>query len=295
MNRKIDYSKIYSPSKLDMFSKCPKSYHFYYLDPVYKQIKNELKKLPKNIWSFQTLGKAVHNAITLFYHSPPKERTQDLLVKHLKKTWRSEIIWNQDPPLGNWGGFGTIEEERNSYRQATLMLKNFLKMAEIEPEIEYLPTEDFNRSIDDYKNLITPLSADFDISGKFDLIIKDENENLSIVDFKTGKNDDDDAFQLRFYKILAETNLNKPVQKASFYFLKSAEKKEFDLGNWSSKEIKGEILEKINVIKNTKNFETKPSKLCKFCLFKEFCPEKRNIDEIITGTSIEDSPNDLPF
>lgn len=104
MNKKVDYSKIYSPSKLDMFAKCPKSYYFYYLDPIYSQMENELKRQPQNIWKFHTLGKAVHNAITLFYHLPLEERTEERLLKNLKETWLSEAQWNKKPPLGKGGG-----------------------------------------------------------------------------------------------------------------------------------------------------------------------------------------------
>ena len=274
MDQKIDFSKIYSPSKIEIFSKCPKSYHFHYLDPVYSRMKNELKKRPDNIWKFYTLGKAVHNAITLFYYLPPKERTESRLLENLKETWRSEVLWDKKPPLGKWGGFKTVEGERNSYRQAISMLKNFLKMAKIEPEIEYLPTQNFRRSMDDYINLITPLNEEFDISGKFDLITGENNESLRIIDFKTGKSEDDDGFQLRFYKILTEAKFRRPVEKASLYFLKTGSKKEFDLGKEKTEKIKEEVLEKIRMIKTAKNFEPKPSKLCRFCLFRTFCLEK---------------------
>ena len=292
--KNVDYSKIYSPSKLSMFSQCPKEYHFSYLDPVYSKMKSDLKRSPENIWKFYTLGKAVHNAITLFYHLPIKQRTEELLLEQLKKTWVSEVQWNKKPPLGKWGGFETLEEERNTYREAILMLRNFLKMADFNLEIEYLPTDDFKRSIDDYLNLITPLSQDFDISGKFDLIIKNNKDSLHIIDFKTGKNENGDDFQLRFYKVLAEENFKKPVKKASFYYLKTGNKKEFDLGEGETEKNKEEILGKIKQIKATDVFETKPSKLCQFCLFRSFCPEKEKVNQII-GVSKEDYPDDLPF
>lgn len=294
MDKKIDFSKIYSPSRLKMFSQCQKSYYFYYLDPIYSRMKGELKRLPQNIFSFHTLGKAVHNAITLFYHLPPTERTEKQLLENLKEVWRSEVMWNKNPPLGKWGGFKTLEEERDSYRQAILMLKNFFKITELEPEIEYLPTKDFRRSIDDYIDLINPLSEDFDISGKFDLIMKD-GDSLHIVDFKTSKYEDDNDFQLRFYKVLAENKFKKPVRRASFYFLRTGSKKEFDLEKQETKEIKEEILEKVKQIQATKHFETKTNKLCKFCLFKTFCPEKNEVNKIIEEVSEEDYSDDLPF
>lgn len=193
----------------------------------------------------------------------------------------------------SWGGFANLEEEREFYGQALKMLANFLKIAELEPEIEYLPSNDFRRSIDDYKNLITRLSDEVEVSGKFDLITKNKDGSLNIIDFKTGKREDENQFQLRFYKLLAEAKFEKPVKKASFFFLKTGNIKEFDLDQ-NTEEIKEELLDKINKIKETKEFIPKPSLLCKFCLFKDFCPEKRKVRET-TEKAVEEYPDDLPF
>jgi putative RecB family exonuclease len=291
----INYSKIYSPSKLDMFEKCPKSYHFYYLDPIYSKMKTDLKKMPENIFGFNTLGRAVHNAITLFFHAPEDDRTWENLKNTLKGTWTSEFQWNKKPPLGEWGGFKTLEEEKQTYNQALLMLKNFFEIQPKSLKIEYLPTPDLRHSIQDYQNLIRSLTEDFDISGKFDLIAQNEDETLHIIDFKTGKKEDNNSFQLKFYKVLAEENFKKPVSKASFFFLKSGNIKEFDLNNQTKENLKDEIVEKINLINQTKEFETKPSKLCKFCLFKNFCPAKEQVKEFIKDFKEEDYADDLPF
>lgn len=294
MDKKIDYSKIYSPSKLNMFTSCPKSYQFYYLDPIYSPMKTDLKKLPQNIYSFFTLGKAVHNALTLFFHSPSEERTKDSLKDHLKETWRSEMMKNKKPPLGKWGGFATLEEERQSYGEALKMLNNFMDMFEEDFEIEYLPTADFYHSIKDYQDLITPLSRDFDISGKFDLVAR-EGDSLHIVDFKTSKREEENPFQLRFYKILAEEKFKKPVKKASFYFLKTGKKKEFDLEPEKKDKIKSEILDKIKKIVATESFGPQPSKLCQFCLYRTFCPLKDEVKKIVGDIKEEEFTDDLPF
>lgn len=293
MDKRIDYSKIYSPSKLRMFEVCPKSYHFYYLDPIYSSMKKDLKKQPDNIFSFQTLGKAIHNAITLFLYCQEEEKTLNNLKKLLLPAWQSEVMWNKKPPLGQWGGFKNLEEEREIYREALLMLENFFKMNSLDLEIEYLPTKDFKKSISDYKNLIIPLDETTDISGKFDLITRNPDDSLNIIDFKTGKREDDNCFQLRFYKLLAESNLKKPVKKAYFYFLKKGIKKEFDLESEEAEKIKNEILAMVNKIRETKDFETRPGSLCQFCLFKSFCPKQEEIRRFIKEK--EEYFDDLPF
>jgi len=196
--QKIDYSKIYSPSKLNLFIQCPQHYFFNYLDPVKMKMKTKLKQMPENIYPFHTLGKAIHNAITLYYYLSLSQRTKENLMKKLEEAWISEARWNKKPPLLQWGGFESVEE-----------------MAEENPAIHYLPTEDFRRSIKDYQDLIVSLNDDYDISGKFDLITQD-NDGLHIIDFKTAKKEKTDPFQLDFYQLLAELNFNKPVERASF-------------------------------------------------------------------------------
>lgn len=291
----IDYSRIYSVSRLKMFDQCQKQYEFNYVDPIYKKMKGNLKKMPENIFSFNTVGKAVHNAITLFYYLPENERNFANLKNCLKNSWLSEARWNKKPPLQSWGGFKSLEEEREEYRQALYMLENFLEMTEVNPEIEFLPTGNFKRSIDDFNNFITEVTSDFDISGKFDLITKNPDNSLNIIDFKTSKRQADENFQLKFYKLLAELKLKKPVTGASFYYLKQGEKKDFNLENEDKEKIKKEIEEKVKKVKETQEFEPKTSPLCRYCLFKTFCPKKAEIQKLLKSSFEADYPEDLPF
>jgi PD-(D/E)XK nuclease superfamily len=291
----IDYTKIYSPAKLKMFKRCPKEYEFSYLDPIYSKLKNKLKALSANIWKFQTVGKAVEKAITLFYYLPPEQRTQDALLLYLRSTWTSEAQWNKRPPLGVWGGFKTLDEERASYSEAQEMLRNFYKICEINPDIAFLPTNDFKKSIEDYKNLIMRLNDDYDISGKFDFIIKTPNGRLHIIDFKTGKSKEADNFQLRFYKVLAEEKFKIPVEKVSFYYLWTGSKVDFDLEGINTQDIKDEIIKQIDMIKSTTTFAPRPSKLCNYCVFKAFCPAKTEVQKILKDSFADEIPDDLPF
>src|SRR4030042_3891162 len=109
---KIDYDKIYSPTKLNLFEECSQQYFFSYLDPVKSKMKTKLKQMPENIYPFHTLGKAVHNAITLYYYLPLSERNEENLLKKLAEAWMSEVKWDKKPPLLKWGGFGSVEAER---------------------------------------------------------------------------------------------------------------------------------------------------------------------------------------
>jgi len=291
----IHYSRIFSASKIKLFDQCQKSFWFNYVDPISSELKNELKKLPENILSFQTLGKAVHGAITLFYHLPPEERNLENLKSKLFLAWQSEAMRFKKPPLGEWGGFSSLEEEREVYSVGLSMLKNFLMMPPLTDDFEFLPTDNLVRSIEDYHRLITPMTEDFDISGKFDLVIRNPEGSLEIVDFKTGKREEIDSFQMFFYKALAEMKFGKPVSQLKLYFLRTGRVIGVPSDDKTTEDIKKEIVEKVEKIRSTKTYNPNPTKLCKFCLFKNQCPEKEKVREAIKEVKGEDLDDDLPF
>lgn len=267
MNKERDFSKIYSFSKLERFEKCPLDYCLYYLDPRWKGYKK-----PK---SYKTIGSAVHSAITLFYHLSALKKNFQALKNSLYRSWISETEPNQSPPLGKSGGFGSLEEERQAYRKALSLLKNFYQMFLKEKtgnfSLFYLPTKNIEDSFEDYEGLIQPINKELSISGKFDRVDQLKDGTLRIVDFKTKKGNSK-RFQLDFYKILAEMNFMLPVTVVSFYYLDGQEIADFSVSDCRSEEIKNRILAKLERIDGEKDFPPKPSRLCHHCDFEEVCP-----------------------
>jgi len=292
---KVNFSRIFSPSKIKQFDQCPKSYWFYFVDPIYYGMKKDLKKMPQNIFSFNTLGKAVHNAITLFYYLSEKERALQNLKNILEITWVSEVMWNKNFPLGQWGGFSNLDEENESRNWAILMLENFYNIQPKTKTLEFLPMKDFRHSFGDYETMITPINEDFDISGKFDLVLKNSDDTLDIIDFKTGKKENEDKFQMLFYKLLAEKKFKKPVRNLYYYFLRSGKILEVDHSQLDKEKIMEDILKKVDEIRKTVNYEAKPTSLCKYCLFKDFCPKKEEVRSLILGVRSDEVSDDLPF
>jgi len=268
--KKIDFSKIYSYSKLSLFDKCKQKYYFNYLDPEIAPIKKQFLK-PRD---YKTKGQAVHGAITLFYHLPQSEQTFENLKECLPKAWFSEISPSQGLPLGELGGFRDLNHERTSYAQTLLMLKKFFDIEDPNPALFYIPTQQIKDSFSDYQEMIQPINDQFSISGKFDRIDKLEDNTLRIIDFKTNKNNAD-KFQLIFYKLLAELNFEIPVRIVSFYYLNRGEIMDFDVSNLEKREIKDQILDKIQDIQNAKDFSPQVSGLCYHCDFFEICAARK--------------------
>ncbi|HEY0088951.1 MAG: hypothetical protein A2V72_01785 [Candidatus Nealsonbacteria bacterium RBG_13_37_56] len=263
----IDFSKIYSYSKIELFNKCKQQYYFNYLDPAIAPIKKQFIK-PRD---YKTKGSAVHGAITLFYYLPVGARTFDNLKRCLIQAWFSEIDIYKKPPLGQAGGFKDISHERESYLDSLKLLYNFFKIEKENPSFFYIPTKKIRESFCDYQEMIKPINEDLSISGKFDRVDKLENGNLRIVDFKTGKTKNGFS-QLEFYKLLAELNFNAKVDQVSYYYLNNREIDNFDVSKVKTEEIKNKVLEKINIIKKAREFPPNPTKLCSHCDFKEICP-----------------------
>jgi len=264
---KIDFSKIYSYSKLELFNKCKQQYYFNYLDPVIAPIKKQFIKSR----DYKTKGSAVHGAITLFYYLPVQARTFDNLKKCLKQAWFSEIDPEKEPPLAEVGGFKDINHERETYLDSLKLLSNFFKIEKKKPSLFYTPIKNIRYSFEDYEKMIKPIDSQHSISGKFDRIDKIENNGLEIIDFKTGKTRNGIS-QLEFYKLLAELNFNKKISKVSYYYLNDKKIKSFDVSQVDNNKIKNKILEKINIIEKTEKFSPSPSRLCNHCDFKEICP-----------------------
>lgn len=263
----IDFSRIFSFSKLKLFDNCKKLYHFNYLDPLIAPIKKQFLK-PR---SYKTKGQAVHGAITLFYHLPQKERTFPNLKKCLVQAWFSEKDAAKKPPLGKAGGFKSLKEEKKTYLDSLQLLKNFYEMEKKNPDLFLVPTADLKNSFDDYAKMIKPLNDEFSISGKFDRIDRLGEKSLRVIDFKTSWKESD-HFQLEFYKLLAELNFPHKVNKVSFFYLPKKKIKEIDVSKVEKEDLKKKVLKKIKEIKETESFDPEPGKLCFHCDFKEICP-----------------------
>ena len=291
MKSDFDFAHTYSKSRLELFKTCKKAYHFSYVNEVISPNKRDYKKA----FDFKTIGQAVHNAITLFYHLEPEKRTGVVLKQLLLPCWKSEIMKRKKPPLGKYGGFASLDQERAKYKEALGLLANFYQFGEITPKLFYLPTDNLDNSINDYYDWAIPLAkSPYQLSGKIDRVDELDDGNLKVIDFKTGGRGNSD-FQLKLYKFLVEKRFGKVVPKASFYYLKDSSIEDFDLSNLDTTTIEEEILAKIEEILAEEKFEPNVSGLCKFCDFFGICPANSEAQKVIKKTPEEEYPDDLPF
>lgn len=173
---------------------CPNAY---FLKNIYRDKKtgNRLQVASPNL----TLGSTVHDAIK-WYLQMKGQVTPEQVIGKYRNLWLKY--------RGKRGGFSSLEEETTFGKRGLKILDNFLKNAgKLEKKTYFL---DFPKFL---------LLEDIVLMGNLDFLGERQDQTLHVLDFKTGAHDEKDPLQLYIYAILAESNLQKPVSLASFWYL----------------------------------------------------------------------------
>ncbi len=199
---KDKYSAVWvSHSSISDYLKCPRAY---FLRNVYRDPKTN-----KKISVMEpplALGQAVHDTIDTLSKKPVGERFIEPLMDTFEKIWENIS--------GQKGGFTGSEQEEKFKARARDMINRVIahpgplaqKAIKIRQELPYywLSEED---------NII--------LCGKVDwLEYKPDSDGVRIIDFKTGKFDEDpDSLQLPIYYLLASHTQTKPITGISYWYL----------------------------------------------------------------------------
>jgi hypothetical protein len=152
------------------------------------------------------LGQAVHDAIDTLSKLPAEERFTTPLMNTFEKIWENVS--------GQKGGFTDNEQEEKFKTRAKDMINRVTthpgplakKTIKIRQELPYywLSEED---------NII--------LCGKVDwLEYREDTDSVRIIDFKTGKFDEDpESLQLPIYYLLASHTQTKPITGISYWYL----------------------------------------------------------------------------
>ena len=199
---KDKYSAVWvSHSSISDFLKCPQAY---YLHNVYrdKATRHKMTLINPSL----ALGSAVHEVVESLSVLGVEERFREPLWKKFELAWKKIS--------GKKGGFLDTATE-NHYKEQGLKM---LQMIEENPG--------------PLKNLAVKIKSDLPyfwlseddniiLCGKIDWLeyLKSENA-IHVIDFKTGKHkENSESLQLPIYYLLAENCQNRPVSKASYWYL----------------------------------------------------------------------------
>lgn len=199
---KDKYSAIWlSHSSITDYLKCPRAY---YLKNMYRDPKNNHK-----IAIMQpalALGQTVHSVLESLSTLPVEDRLKQSLVSKFEKAW--------EDVSGKKGGFTTKEEEEKYKKRGKEMMERIMKnpgpilkkAIKIRQELPYF-------WLSEEQNII--------LCGKLDwLEYLEDVDSIRIIDFKTGKFDEDpDSLQLPIYTLLATNCQTKKVYGAQYWYL----------------------------------------------------------------------------
>ena len=234
VNRQDKYKAVWlSHSSIGDYEKCPR---LYYLHDVYKDPKTKRKI---NITSpYMSLGIAIHNVVEDLKNYKVDDRKKILTEKN--------IILNQEKLLENFeiefakvsgkkGGFTSEEQEKEFKNRGVKMVQNVIA----DPKLllnKTVSTKSYYTG-DMLPNFYISQEENIILCGNIDWIEYNEPEKIplnplfqkegrgtiSVVDFKTGKNEEkENSMQLPIYKILLESLQNKwKVVNGKYWYLES--------------------------------------------------------------------------
>ncbi|MBI4028842.1 MAG: PD-(D/E)XK nuclease family protein [Candidatus Blackburnbacteria bacterium] len=248
-----------SHSSISDFLKCPRSYY----------LRNVLKSKATNrkmtiVSPPLALGQAVHEALESLSLLPKDERFKTPLTDKFEDAWGKVT--------GKKGGFKNAAEEEEYKERGRKMILRVLespgillnKAVRIKPRSEKDRLSNFDLPY--YK-----ISEDDNITlcGKIDWLEYLEEENaVHIVDFKTGKNEEDQAsLQLPIYYLLAKNCQSFNVSRASYWYVDRENKpRQVSLPNEiEAKESVLEIAKRIKLARQLQLFKC-PRDGCFSCL-----------------------------
>lgn len=244
------YTAIWvSHSSISDYLKCPR---LYYLRNVYRDPKTHHKMAIMQ--PALALGQIVHDTIEALSRLPAAERFNTSLLDIFHTKWKSVH--------GEAGGFLNNEEEQKYLSKGDQMIQKVMD----------LPGPLMNRAIkirQDLPNYYVSEDENIILCGKIDwLEYIEASDSVHIIDFKTGKYDEDpDSLQLPIYYLLVTHCQSRLVSKASYWYLeRDNEPKEVSLPDEKTSEERVlEIAKKIALARKLEHLKCKQGDGCRFC------------------------------
>ncbi|MEK7644151.1 MAG: PD-(D/E)XK nuclease family protein [Patescibacteria group bacterium] len=239
-----------SHTSISDFLRCPRAY---YLKHVYKDPKTKHKV--KLMSPALALGSAVHEVLESLSQLPRTERFSKPILD------RYEDVWEK--VAGKKGGFGDKETEYKFKLRGREMLKRVID----HPGIISLPAVKIQKDLPYF--WLSP-EENIILCGKIDwLEYLPESDSVRIIDFKTGKNEEDaDSLQLPIYHLLVLHCQKRKVSGAAYWYLDSEDSltpKELPDLDGSFQKVLA-VAQKIKLARQLQRFKCPESNGCWNCL-----------------------------
>src|SRR5947207_11572489 len=243
-----------SPSKVSSFKDCALAFRFSTID-----------RLPEPPSPWAAKGTLVHRALQLlFWDEDPGHRTVDVALAKLAVA-KAEILGGDE--------FGTLgltdDEEAEFLADAELLVRNYFEL-EDPNEVRVIGTE---------LRLEVPLGT-LTLRGIIDRLELDDDGELVVTDYKTGKapwaaQEQSRLGGVHFYAFLCEQLLGRRPARVQLLHLREpiAISTVPPAQSVRGLEVRARaIWSAVELACERDDFRPRPSRLCDYCAYKEYCP-----------------------
>lgn len=190
-----------SHTSISDFLRCPKAYYLknIYRDPV---TKHKIKLMSPSL----ALGQCVHEVLEALSVLPTDKRFEQSLIEKFDKVW--------EKVHGQKGGFPSEDVEYIYKQRGQEMLRRVMNNPGPISELSVKIQKDLPFYwLSEEENII--------LCGKVDwLQYLPDSDSVHIIDFKTGRNEEEaDSLQLPIYHLLVHNCQKRKVTKASYWYL----------------------------------------------------------------------------
>jgi len=272
---------IYSHSRLSCFEQCPLKFKYQYLDKIEPKVQQSVEAF---------MGSMVHSTLEKLYKDIrfKKENSIEELIEYYNKIWKE-----------NWSD--SIRIVRKEYNE-----ENFRKMGEqyIRDYYErYYPFTD-GKIIGIEKKIMISLDKEgkYQLQGFIDRLMSTGDGKYEIHDYKTNIEVPQEEYlkkdrQLALYAIaIIEKYQDAKNVKLIWHFLSGNKEIVIEKTNEELEKLKADTIKLIDKIESEKEFKQKPSALCKWCEYRDICPEWKHIiktENLEPNKFLEDSGVEL--
>ena len=248
---KLKPAQRFSYSQLETFATCPLQYKYQYL-----------LRIPTTPSSVSSFGSTIHKTLQRFYRwfiLEGKNKSVAFLERQLFGFYQK--LWM---PIG----YSSLNHEQRTKEEGEKMLISFLTKFH-RPDLNILALE---------QSFKIKISSDIYITGIIDRIDKINNNQIEIIDYKTGKKPADrelkKSLQLSIYTMAGADKgfLNKKITEINlvFYYLQTQEKVTLKRTAAEINEVKEKVKEVVTEIRKNE-FPPNVGLHCDFCNFKMIC------------------------
>lgn len=246
---------VYSHSRLSTFEQCKIKYKFKYIDKLTPDYDSSIERF---------LGKKVHETLEWVYkHAKERKFDLDDLIKYYIESWNE----------GYNSSIKIVKEENNAEhyfnRGIKYLINYFLKHS---PFID--------NTIATEKRIYVTLdeNKEYKLLGFIDRLVHHEDKNIfEIHDYKTGaiksQEELDKDRQLALYSLAIRDSFeNVEDVHLIWHFLDHDKQITSKRTLEQLEELKKDIIQLINKIESTQEFDPNPSVLCNWCEYRTYCP-----------------------